>query len=91
MKSEGEVIEFLKKKDYIMINNYLGRGSFGETVILKDPYIDELFVAKKYSPQDLPTEEEKIQFYKNFIEEIKLLLRNECKSNFFQNKNKSAC
>lgn len=75
MKEEGEIIEFLKQKDYVMVNNHLGRGSFGETVLLKDPYIDELFVAKKYSPEDLPTEDEKIRFYKNFIDEIKILYK----------------
>ena len=50
MKDAGDFIKFLKQKDYVMINNHLGRGAFGETVLLKDPYIDELFVAKKYCP-----------------------------------------
>lgn len=49
-KQNGDIIEFVKQKDYIMVNNDLGGGSFGKTVVLKDPYIDELFVAKKYEP-----------------------------------------
>lgn len=45
-KQNGDVIPFVKQKDYIMINNDLGGGSFGKTVLLQDPFIDELFVAK---------------------------------------------
>ncbi len=73
MKDAGDFIKFLKQKDYVMINNHLGRGAFGETVLLKDPYIDELFVAKKYCPLDFFTEDKKIKFYQNFIDEIKIL------------------
>lgn len=62
-KKNGDIISFLKQKDYVMVNNDLGGGSFGKTVVLKDPYIDELFVAKKYKPE-LP--EIKETFYKNF-------------------------
>ena len=50
-KQNGDIIEFVKQKDYIMVNNDLGGGSFGKTVVLKDPFIDELFVAKKYEPE----------------------------------------
>lgn len=46
-KKNGDIISFLKQKDYVMVNNDLGGGSFGKTVVLKDPYVDELFVAKK--------------------------------------------
>lgn len=45
-KQNGDVIPFVKQKDYIMVNNDLGGGSFGKTVLLQDPFIDELFVAK---------------------------------------------
>lgn len=75
MKDKGDVVEFIKKKDYVMVNNQLGRGAFGETVLLKNPYLDELFVSKKYSPQDFLTKDEKKQFYKNFLEEIKILYK----------------
>lgn len=71
-KQNGDIIEFIKQKDYIMVNNDLGGGSFGKTVVLKDPYIDELFVAKKYEPTYAEIKE---QFYKNFLEEIKILYK----------------
>ena len=71
-KNNGDIISFLKRKDYVMVNNALGGGSFGKTVILKDPYIDELFVAKKYEPE---YEEIQEAFYKNFLDEIKILYK----------------
>lgn len=70
MKQNGDIVPFLKQKDYIMVNNSLGQGSFGKTVLLKDPFIDELFVAKKYEPE---IEEIRETFYKNFLDEIKIL------------------
>ena len=69
-KQNGDIIPFVKQKDYVMINNDLGGGSFGKTVLLQDPFIDELFVAKKYEPEYDGIKE---QFYKNFLEEIKIL------------------
>lgn len=51
MKENGELIQFLREKDYVMENNSLGNGSFGKTVLIRDPVIDELFVAKKYEPE----------------------------------------
>lgn len=71
-KSNGKIIPFLKQKDYIMVNNSLGEGSFGKTVLLQDPCIDELFVAKKYEPEN---DSVKVQFYKNFLDEIKILYK----------------
>lgn len=70
MKENGDIIEFVKQKDYILINNNLGNGSFGKTVLLKDPFIDELFVAKKYEPEYVDIKE---RFFKNFLDEIKIL------------------
>jgi serine/threonine-protein kinase len=70
MKNNGDIVLFLKQKDYIMVNNDLGGGSFGKTVLLQDPFIDELFVAKKYEPE---YKEIKEKFYKNFLDEIKIL------------------
>ena len=72
VKNNGDIISFLKRKDYVMVNNALGGGSFGKTVVLKDPYIDELFVAKKYEPE---YEEIQEAFYKNFLDEIKILYK----------------
>ena len=34
LKQNGDMIHFLKQKDYIMVNNNLGGGSFGKTVLL---------------------------------------------------------
>jgi len=70
MVENGDIVEFLRKKDYVMVNNNLGRGSFGKTVLLKDPFIDELFVAKKYEPE---FQEGREQFYNSFLQEIKIL------------------
>jgi len=70
MKNNGDIIQFVKRRDYIMLNNALGNGSFGTTALLKDPFIDELFVAKKYEPA---AGVDKVKYYKNFLDEIKLL------------------
>ena len=67
MKNNGDLVTFLKQKDYIMVNNDLGGGSFGKTVLLKDPFIDELFVAKLYQPEYKEIQE---RFFKNFLDEI---------------------
>lgn len=72
MKSNGDIVPFLKQKDYIMVNKDLGGGSFGKTVLLQDPFIDELFVAKKYEPE---YEEIKAKFFRNFLDEIKILYK----------------
>lgn len=72
MKNNGDIIPFVKQKDYIMVNNDLGGGSFGKAVLLQDPFINELIVAKKYEPI---YEEIKEKFYKNFLDEIKILYK----------------
>ena len=68
----GDMISFLKKKDYIMVNDNLGGGSFGKAVLLQDPFINELFVAKMYKPI---YEEIKEKFFANFLDEIKILYK----------------
>ena len=72
MKNNGDMVSFLKQKNYIMINNDLGGGSFGKTVLLQDPFTDELFVAKMYKPQSESIRE---RFFKNFIDEIKIMYK----------------
>ena len=67
-----EIVRFLKQKDYEMIDESLGKGSFGKAVLLRDPFIDELFVAKKYEPSD---ESIRDQYYENFLKEIKILYK----------------
>ena len=72
LKENGDIVEFLKQKDYEMVNNNLGLGSFGKTVLLNDPFIDELFVAKKYEPY---LEEDQKEFYESFLQEIKIMYK----------------
>ena len=69
-KENGDIIEFIKKKDYVMVNKNLGCGSFGKTVLLLDSAIDELFVAKKYEPENTV---DKREFYNSFVQEIKIM------------------
>ena len=63
-------VEFSPTKGYEVINDNLGSGSFGKTILIKDPSIDELFVCKKYSPQ---TGIPKKDFFATFKKEIKLM------------------
>lgn len=72
MKANGDIVKFVKQKDYEMINNDLGSGSFGVAVLLKDPFIDELFVAKKYEPY---YDEDKKEFFASFLQEIKIMYK----------------
>lgn len=72
MKNNGDIVAFVKQKDYIMVNNNLGSGSFGQTVLLKDPFIDELFVAKKYEPY---YESDRKEFFDSFLQEIKIMYK----------------
>lgn len=72
MKQNEDLVTFLRRKDYIMLNNDLGGGAFGKTVLLKDSYIDELFVAKMYKPR---YEWIKEKFYAKFLDEIKILYK----------------
>lgn len=71
-KKNGDIVTFLKQKDYKMINDNLGGGSFGKAVLLQDPFINELFVAKMYKPM---YEEIKERYYANFLDEIKILYK----------------
>ena len=72
MKNNGDIVSFLKQKNYVMVNNDLGGGSFGKTVLLQDPFTGELFVAKMYKPQ---YDSMKEKFFKNFIDEIKIMYK----------------
>lgn len=68
-KNDKESIEFLRSKDFKLIKN-IGQGGTGKTVLLLDEMINEKFVCKKYSTYLI---EHQKKYYKNFIEEIKLL------------------
>jgi serine/threonine-protein kinase len=72
VKNNGDIVAFVKQKDYVMVNNDLGSGSFGQTVLLKDPFIDELFVAKKYEPY---YESDRKEFFDSFLQEIKIMYK----------------
>ena len=76
-KETDSIIKFIRGKEYQMINPNLGGGSFGRTVIIKDEFIDELFVAKKYEPQpDIEQDsEKKAKFFRSFLDEIKILYK----------------
>lgn len=69
-KKKGDIVKFIKKKEYVILNDDLGSGSFGKTVLLQDLSIDELFVAKKYEPE-LPSD--KKDFFNSFVQEIKIM------------------
>ena len=62
--------------DIKCINHSLGnpykKGQIPRQFLLQDPFIDELFVAKKYEPAYPGIRE---QFYKNFLDEIKILYK----------------
>lgn len=72
MADNPSIVSFLKMKDYEMVNDHLGSGSFGKTVLIKDPFIDELFVAKKYEPA---YPEMKRLFFDSFLREIKIMYK----------------
>jgi eukaryotic-like serine/threonine-protein kinase len=65
----NQIIEFIRKKDFKFIKE-IGNGAFGETVLLKDEYLDIDFVCKKYKPIDGVQKE---AYFENFVHEIKLL------------------
>lgn len=72
MKNVGDILNFVRQKDYVVVNPDLGAGSLGKTVLLKDEQLDGmLLVAKKYAPQKVSDQE---TFYKNFVNEAKILL-----------------
>ena len=70
-KNKGELIKFIRQKDYIW-DRFLDEGGLGKTVLIKDPTIDEYFVCKKYEPQ---TDVDKFEYYNNFKNEIKIMHR----------------
>ena len=68
---DSREIAFLRKRDYQFVRE-LGEGACGKTLLLKDPEIDELYVCKKYAPQD---EAWRTRYFSNFLAEIKVLHR----------------
>lgn len=73
MKKNGDIVTFLRQKNYVMEDNNLGKGAFGKTVLLSDPQLgNEKFVAKKYEPQ---LASDAVRFFQRFCDEIKIMLR----------------
>jgi hypothetical protein len=42
-------VQFLRTRDYVLLQQ-LGRGACGSTVVLRDEFLQQDFVCKKYSP-----------------------------------------
>jgi eukaryotic-like serine/threonine-protein kinase len=62
-------IQFIRTRDYLFLEE-LGSGACGSTVLLRDEFLEQDFVCKKYSPmQGL----DKAALFKSFLREIKLL------------------
>jgi eukaryotic-like serine/threonine-protein kinase len=62
-------IQFLRTRDYVLLKE-LGRGACGSTVLLRDEFLEQDFVCKKYAPLEGL---DKTTLFKNFLREIKLL------------------
>lgn len=69
MINNKDIIKFIRKRDYIFEKD-IGQGGTAKTVLLYDDIINNHFVCKKYEPY---YEDLKDVFFKNFVEEIKLL------------------
>lgn len=65
-----EYIEFIKSKEYRVIDKNFGQGGTGKAVLIFDETIGQEFVCKKYYPYH---QEVGNKFYKYFKEEIRLL------------------
>lgn len=63
------IVPFLRRRDYRLLKE-LGKGGCGKTVLLRDEFIDQLYVCKKYEP---PTEAQRQLLFEHFVKEVKLL------------------
>lgn len=66
---ESEIVQFTRSKDFVNIKD-IGQGATGQTKLIKDETIGELFVCKKYSTFYV---EDQYKYYENFVSEIKIL------------------
>lgn len=66
---EQKEIQFLRTRDYLLVGE-LGRGACGSTVLLRDQFLNQDFVCKKYSPLEGL---DRVDLFKNFLREIQLL------------------
>lgn len=65
----SDIVKFLRRRDFVY-EKELGQGACGQTVLLRDDLIDEVFVCKKFVPY---AESERKALYENFVRETKLL------------------
>lgn len=68
---ENNIIEFPKIKKYLYIKD-IGQGATGQTKLIKDETINEVFVCKKYSTCHPMYQQ---MYYENFVNEIKILYK----------------
>ena len=66
-----KIVQFLRNRDYEFLVE-LGEGACGKTVLLRDKYLNELFVCKKYQPYD---ETERPVLFEHFVRETKILYK----------------
>lgn len=65
----GQIINFSKPKQFEFVKS-LGAGGTGKTILIQDTTINQLFVCKKYDPEQKEFEDE---FYSRFVDEIKIM------------------
>ena len=68
-EAQRDIIPFVRKHDYVF-EKELGNGACGQTILLRDDQIDELFVCKKLTPY---SEEERQELFLNSVRETKIL------------------
>ena len=73
MDSDQVVKKFWSSKRYSILNNNLGHGAFGRTLLIRDEDIGLVQVAKVYEPKNIKDENLKLRFFQFFKDEIKIL------------------
>lgn len=68
---ENDILPFVRKKNYIF-KKWLTPGGTGDTILMHDESIDELFVCKKFAPKQIEYTEE---LFFNFVQEVKILYK----------------
>ena len=71
--SDQVVKKFWSNKQYSILNNNLGHGAFGSTLLIRDEDIGLVQVAKVYDPKNIKDENQKLRFFHFFKDEIKIL------------------
>ena len=73
--SDQVVKKFWSNKQYSILNNNLGHGAFGRTLLIRDEDIGLVQVAKVYDPKNIKDDNQKLRFFQFFKDEIKILHR----------------